>query len=176
MCHVCTVRIHFNNSCVLSCCTVYLLPMTIQWCHRPEVVKYTRSKKLLIFKKRNRCLVRITYKWYFLFFADMVASMKKVAELDTELTIEERNLLSVAYKNVIGARRASWRIVSSVESKDMESNSNATKQGLNTAYKQEVIKTWSISYFTFMYNSVTLPMRKKGLKNRKKKNFKRKRT
>lgn len=27
--------------------------------------------------------------------------MKEVAELDQELTIEERNLLSVAYKNII---------------------------------------------------------------------------
>lgn len=44
--------------------------------------------------------------------------MKKVAALDKELTVEERNLLSVAYKNVIGARRASWRIVSSIEQKE----------------------------------------------------------
>ncbi len=28
--------------------------------------------------------------------------MKNVASLDMELTVEERNLLSVAYKNVIG--------------------------------------------------------------------------
>ena len=34
-----------------------------------------------------------------------------------DLTIEERNLLSVAYKNVVGARRASWRILSSIEQK-----------------------------------------------------------
>ncbi|CAO2631971.1 14-3-3 protein epsilon [Lemmus lemmus] len=40
----------------------------------------------------------------------MVESMKKIAGMDVELTVEERNLLSVAYKNVIGARRASWRI------------------------------------------------------------------
>lgn len=44
--------------------------------------------------------------------------MKRVSALDEELTVEERNLISVAYKNVIGARRASWRILSSLESKE----------------------------------------------------------
>ncbi|KAL2918774.1 hypothetical protein HK105_201608 [Polyrhizophydium stewartii] len=46
--------------------------------------------------------------------------------LGVELTVEERNLLSVAYKNVIGARRASWRIVSSIEQKE-ESKGNETQ-------------------------------------------------
>ena len=49
----------------------------------------------------------------------MVSWMKKVAEGDWELTVDERNLLSVAYKNVVGARRASWRIVSSVKDKEV---------------------------------------------------------
>ena len=44
--------------------------------------------------------------------------MKKVASMDGYLNVEERNLLSVAYKNVIGARRASWRIISSLEQKE----------------------------------------------------------
>ena len=48
----------------------------------------------------------------------MLDAMKKVANLDVELTVEERNLLSVGYKNVIGARRASWRILSSIEQKE----------------------------------------------------------
>ena len=51
----------------------------------------------------------------------MAEYMKKVAEETgkngIDLTVEERNLLSVAYKNVIGARRAAWRIVSSLEQK-----------------------------------------------------------
>jgi len=48
----------------------------------------------------------------------MVENMKRVASSVQELTVEERNLLSVAYKNVIGTRRASWRILSSIEQKE----------------------------------------------------------
>ncbi|XP_064994676.1 14-3-3-like protein D isoform X1 [Musa acuminata AAA Group] len=51
-------------------------------------------------------------------YDEMVDAMKKVASLDVDLTVEERNLLSVGYKNVVGARRASWRILSSIEQKE----------------------------------------------------------
>eukprot|EP01124_Arcella_intermedia_P020199 TRINITY_DN276_c0_g4_i1.p1 TRINITY_DN276_c0_g4~~TRINITY_DN276_c0_g4_i1.p1 ORF type:complete len:241 (-),score=40.07 TRINITY_DN276_c0_g4_i1:94-816(-) len=51
-------------------------------------------------------------------YDEMVEAMKKVAHLDVELSVEERNLLSVAYKNVIGARRAAWRIIASIEQKE----------------------------------------------------------
>ena len=51
-------------------------------------------------------------------YEDMVGAMKAVVEGATEsLSDEERNLLSVAYKNVVGARRSAWRIISSVEQK-----------------------------------------------------------
>jgi 14-3-3 protein epsilon len=50
-------------------------------------------------------------------FDEMVEHMKSVAASPQELTVEERNLLSVAYKNVIGSRRASWRVISSIEQK-----------------------------------------------------------
>jgi len=51
-------------------------------------------------------------------FEDMLNYMKKVAQLDSELSIEERNLLSVAYKNTVGSRRTAWRALSSIEQKE----------------------------------------------------------
>jgi 14-3-3 protein epsilon len=62
-------------------------------------------------------------------FDEMVADMKEVAKQPQELTVEERNLLSVAYKNVIGSRRSSWRVVTSIEQK------GADKMEIITAYK-----------------------------------------
>ena len=53
-------------------------------------------------------------------YDQMVEEMKWVAELDLGLTVEERNLLSVAYKNFIGARYASWREISSVVQEEEE--------------------------------------------------------
>lgn len=67
----------------------------------------------------------------------MVESMKKVAKMDAELTVEERNLISVGYKNVIGARRASWRIMSSIEQKE-ESKGNENNVKLIKGYRQKV--------------------------------------
>jgi 14-3-3 protein epsilon len=67
----------------------------------------------------------------------MVESMKNVAKLNCDLTVEERNLLSVGYKNVIGARRASWRIMSSIEQKE-ESKGNDSNVKLIKGYRQKV--------------------------------------
>lgn len=71
-------------------------------------------------------------------YDEMVDFMKRVAALDEELTVEERNLISVAYKNVIGARRASWRILSSLESKE-ESKGDSHVE-LTRQYKSQVEK------------------------------------
>jgi len=69
----------------------------------------------------------------------MVECMKGVAATDTELSVEERNLLSVAYKNVIGARRASWRIISSIEQKE-ETKGAQDKVELIRNYRKNVRK------------------------------------
>jgi len=70
-------------------------------------------------------------------FSEMVDNMKIVASEDRDLTVEERNLLSVAYKNVIGARRASWRIVTSIEQKE-ESKGNSAQVTLIKEYRQKI--------------------------------------
>jgi len=56
-------------------------------------------------------------------YDDMAKRMEKVVKMDesNELSNEERNLLSVAYKNVVGARRSSWRVLKSIEEKDKAS-------------------------------------------------------
>merc|ERR1719220_2714123 len=59
--------------------------------------------------------------------------------MDVELTVEERNLLSVAYKNVIGARRASWRIISSIEQKE-ENKASEDKLKMIKTYRNQVEK------------------------------------
>ncbi|KAK8606689.1 hypothetical protein V6N13_052454 [Hibiscus sabdariffa] len=71
-------------------------------------------------------------------YEEMVEFMEKVAKTtDVELTVEERNLLSVAYKNVIGARRASWRIISSIEQKE-ESRGNEDHVATIKEYRAKI--------------------------------------
>ena len=72
-------------------------------------------------------------------YDDMVEAMEKVSKMaeSEELSVEERNLLSVAYKNVVGARRAAWRIVSSIEQKE-ESKGNADRVAIIKAYRANI--------------------------------------
>ena len=48
----------------------------------------------------------------------MVKNMKCIGLADQELMVEEHNLLSAAYKNVIGTRCESWWIVSPIEQEE----------------------------------------------------------
>jgi len=75
-------------------------------------------------------------------YEEMVQAMKRVAEVakkDGELSVEERNLLSVAYKNVVGSRRAAWRILSSLKQKE-HSKGNEDHVTKIESYKSKIEK------------------------------------
>jgi len=71
-------------------------------------------------------------------FEEMVEHMKAVIQSNggsTELNPDERNLLSVAYKNVIGSRRRAWRVLLALESKHA---SIPDKKDLIATYKETI--------------------------------------
>jgi len=57
-------------------------------------------------------------------YDEMADYMFAVGGAGIELSVEERNLLSVAYKNAVGSRRAAWRIITSVEQKERTKGNN----------------------------------------------------
>jgi len=70
-------------------------------------------------------------------YDEMAEHMKAVAMSNQEMSVEERNLISVAYKNAVGSRRASWRIISSVEQKEA-SKGNEQNVEMAKAYRIRV--------------------------------------
>lgn len=49
----------------------------------------------------------------------MVDYTKQFAKMgSSELSLDERNILSVAFKNIVGTRRAAWRVLSSIQKKE----------------------------------------------------------
>ncbi|CAK0798612.1 unnamed protein product [Prorocentrum cordatum] len=61
-------------------------------------------------------------------YDEMATHMEAVGKSGDELSVEERNLLSVAYKNAVGSRRAAWRIITSVEQKELSRGNDENAQ------------------------------------------------
>ena len=68
--------------------------------------------------------------------------MKCIVMMKMELSVEERNLLSVGYKNVIGSRRASWRTIKTIEEKEAARGKQANQRRLKIIkqYRKEIEK------------------------------------
>ncbi|KAF2882031.1 hypothetical protein ILUMI_24131, partial [Ignelater luminosus] len=77
-------------------------------------------------------------------YDELVQTMNEVVEMGEELSDDERNLLSFAYKTVIGARRSSWKVIQSVE--EMTDDSERQKcivKEYREEIEQELIKLCS---------------------------------
>ena len=55
-----------------------------------------------------------------------------------QLTLEERNILSVAYKNVVGSRRAAWRVLNSIEQKEAKKDKGKENVEKVKQYKSQI--------------------------------------
>lgn len=67
-------------------------------------------------------------------YKEMLEYVGKFIKSDGELTADERNIISVAYKNIVGARRAELRVLTAIESKE-EKKGSTTNVGYIQKYK-----------------------------------------
>lgn len=67
-------------------------------------------------------------------YDEMASFMKSVVLMGEPLSIEERNLLSVAYKNSVGERRAAWRVISSIETRQQTKGEDTFACKYNIGY------------------------------------------
>merc|ERR1711988_85425 len=73
-------------------------------------------------------------------YDDMVKYMKRIVQLGVkanELSVEERNLLSVGYKNMMSVRRTAWRTVESFHQKNLQ-DGHESLAALDGEYKHTV--------------------------------------
>lgn len=104
-------------------------------------------------------------------YDDMVKVMHKLCRNYGDLSVEERNLLSCAYKNVIGSRRTSWRIINEILEQQQQqqqqhfstSNNVSVKNALDNNDrtesqddKQQEQQQQSSSSKDFKYNTLTV--------------------
>ena len=71
-------------------------------------------------------------------YEDMADAIKLLIQEQETLSTEERNLFSVAYKNLIGSKRHSWRVLKGVETKPH--SENELKLDIVKEYRTKVAK------------------------------------
>jgi 14-3-3 protein epsilon len=70
-----------------------------------EKSKHSREELIYLSKLAEQCER----------YDEMVEYTKQFARIsDKELSLDERNILSVAFKNIVGTRRAAWRVLNSI--------------------------------------------------------------
>ena len=56
-------------------------------------------------------------------YPDMVSAINKFIEMNPKLSKDEKNILSAGYKNILSDKRASWRLLNSMERKETKKKS-----------------------------------------------------
>jgi len=56
-------------------------------------------------------------------YPDMVSAINKFVEMNPKLSKDEKNILSAGYKNILSDKRASWRLLNSIEKKEKKKKS-----------------------------------------------------
>ena len=57
-------------------------------------------------------------------YEDMVMWITKFIQLEPKLSMDERNILSAGFKNIIGSKRSSWRLLQNLERKEEKKGGN----------------------------------------------------
>eukprot|EP00053_Salpingoeca_punica_P015888 m.147343 g.147343 ORF g.147343 m.147343 type:complete len:238 (-) comp16826_c0_seq1:1853-2566(-) len=72
---------------------------------------------------------------------EMAQLIYQLAQNNKSLNIDERNLLSVAYKHVVGSQRNAWRVVSAIEAKEAARGGGETRKlACARTYKEKIAK------------------------------------
>ena len=75
-------------------------------------------------------------------YEDMVNFLTPViVEKGANLTVEERNLLSVAFKNLVGSRRTAWRTISAIEQNPKYAHFADAIKSYKTKIEEELYKS-----------------------------------
>ena len=67
-----------------------------------------------------------------------ISSNTEPTEPEAELNVEERNLFSVAYKNVVGKKRTSWRAIKAIRTKYEKYEKDDLHAGLVSKYIEKI--------------------------------------
>lgn len=70
----------------------------------------------------------------------MISYLKVLGDKESDLSNEERNLLSVAYKNAVGQRRTAWRAVSAIGQNPKYSQYSGALNKYKTTIEDEMEK------------------------------------
>ena len=74
-----------------------------------------------------------------------------------EVLADHRNLLSVAYKNVVGSRRSAWRVITSIEQKNEDKKSEISayrktiEEELMTICKEVIVRVNYFVHYTVFF-------------------------